>query len=161
MKMTSKQLLDRHDEIKDRISKKYGFFLYFLLQNIFNISKLEELVESKGFSVKRKKVGYDILSEIYDGEKHIGLIQSTAGWPTIELLKFKGNKKIARSLAESDIIIEPVEGYHRILDWHDVCGKLHILAGGQIILNSLTDELKDQHVSKFINDNNLTSLIGK
>lgn len=154
--MTKQHLLKRHDEIKIRVCEKYGTRLYFLISNIFNVSKLENLVESFGYQTKRKNQGHDIFSEIYENEKLIGIIESRVGWPTIEIFKFKGNKKIARKLAQSDIIIEPVKGFHRILDWHDVDGKLQILGGGQIILNAISDLLDMDMCDKFLQDIKIT-----
>lgn len=155
-KWTADELLARHDEIRDRVCERYGAQLYFLLVNVLNVSMIEGLVESKGYITERKAANYDAYSEIKRDEKVIGVITCTAGWPTIEILKFSGNKKVVKDLATLDRVIEPVKGYHRILDWHEVEGKMQRLAGGQIILNLLSFEMPDDACDKLLRDSGFT-----
>jgi len=152
-KWTADELLARHDEIRDRVCERYGAQLYFLLVNVLNVSMIEGLVESKGYATERKTTSYDAYSKIKRDGKVIGIIECRVGWPTIEILKFRGNKKVAKDLATLDRVIEPIRGYHRILDWHEVEGKMQKLAGGQIILNLLSHEMPDDLCDQLLGDN--------
>ena len=158
-KWTVDELSARHYEIRDRVCERYGAQLYFLLVNVLNVSMIEGLVESKGYITERKATNYDAYSEIKRDEKVIGVITCTVGWPTIEIFKFRGNKKVAKDLATLDRVIEPVKGYHRILDWHEVKGKMQKLAGGQIILNLLSHEMPDDLCDQLLGDNIISKSI--
>ena len=151
-KWTADKLIARHEEIRDRVMERYGDQLYFVLVNVLNVSMIEELVQSKGYATERKMSSYDAYSEIKQDGKVIGIIECRAGWPSIEVLKFKGNKKVAKDLAILDRVIEPVKGYHRILDWHEVEGKMQKLAGGQIILNILSSEMPNDLCDKLLSN---------
>lgn len=151
--MTDKEkYLKRFYEIKNRVVKKYGAYLYFLIADIINICAIEKVVEDAGFTTKRINLKENGLtySEVYKGDKHIASIQGGYGFATIEFVP--RNKGLARKLSKNELFIEPIKGVHRVLDWHEVEDKMHILAGGEIVLHAIPNELSDETCKDFFKD---------
>jgi len=159
--MTIEELKTRHDEISTRVCDRLGAFLYFLIIDVINISKLEKICEDAGYRTERKTFArskYTIYSEVYNDDKLIASISGNVGWPTIEFYKGNKIKNKIKKIAENDIFLKPIKGWHRVLDWHKVEGKLHILANENksIVLHSLSDSLSDETVNDFLIKNKLT-----
>ena len=76
------------------------------------------------------------------------------GFPSIELLK--RNKKHAIKISKSNLVIEPIKGVHRVLEWHETEGKFHILAGGEIVLHFIPVDITIEMAQKFFEKNKIT-----
>jgi hypothetical protein len=79
----------------------------------------------------------------------------------MEFLKRK-RKIVANSkITEDALVIKPIEGIHRILDWHSVKGKMHCLLGGQTVLHLMPAELTDELMQEWITKLELQPLVDK
>jgi hypothetical protein len=58
--------LKEFESNKNQIIEKYGMFIYFLIQNVINVSSLEQLVETNGCETKRRIVDKTVYSDIYN-----------------------------------------------------------------------------------------------
>ncbi len=90
----------------------------------------------------------EIFSLILFEGKEVGFID-LQGFPSIQLHKRK--RKFAKKF-KTDLLIKPIKGVHRVLDWHTVSGYEHRLAGGQTVLHGtpsvFTKELMDEWIIK-------------
>lgn len=59
-------------------------------------------------------------------------------------------------VSKSDLVIEPIEGVHRVLGWHEIEGKYHILAGGQIVLHFIPMDITEEIAEKFFKGNKIS-----
>jgi hypothetical protein len=155
------EFMKRFDDIKNPLIEKYGLFLYFLAEDVLNISHMEKQCEAVGYRTNRLKFehSYSIYSEIFDGSgKLIGVI-SNQGLPSIEFYKRK--RKFAEPLKNHVDVIKPIKGVHRILDWHTVRGKYHCLAGGETVLHFMPLNITDEDMQKFLSKTNLLDKVEK
>lgn len=154
--MTKEEFLDRYNKIKHPIIEKYGFFIWYLAESLFNIRVMEDICINAGFRVERKNVDYMMYSKVFDGDVLIAHIECQ-GLPSIEL--YKGKRKYSKLLSKDLNIIEPIKGVHRILDWHTVKGKNHCLAGGETVLHLNPVEITDEMMMDFVTKVNLLDKI--
>lgn len=133
-----------------KLADKYGF-IYLTIDAIVTINRLEKLVEAAGFTVKRITKYFNIngvlYSEIYYNEKIVGTID-LQGFPSI--IFDKGKRKLASLIEENELVIPPIKGVHRILEWHTVKGKRHCLAGGETVLHCLPTEMTEDFIKEQI-----------
>ena len=124
---------------------------YFLVSDVIHINKLEALVEKYGFAVERQDKDYlttNVLwSKVLFENKIVGHID-LQGFPSIEFYKRK--RKLAALVAKDDMVIAPIEGIHRILDWHTVKNKMHCLAGGETVLHVLPEEMTEEIMVEWV-----------
>lgn len=148
--MKKQDFIEYYEGNKASLCEQFGAYLYFLSNEIITLSTIEERVSSLGYEVERKHSRncnsyYTIIK--WEG-KEIGVID-IQGFPSIEI--YKGNRiKHATKFAKLEGTIEPIKGVHRILDWHDVKGKFHILAGGETIIHFLPLDLSTDTVIDFL-----------
>lgn len=150
---------DRYNERQNRISEKYGLYLYYLIQSIFNVNHLEELVEEQGYEVKRIKDYWPhaLYSEILFDGKMIGTLHGDV-IPNITIDR-RQRTRHARPLVNAiDELTTPTKGIHRILEWHEVEGKMHKLAGGETVLYIDPVEISNEEIDDFLTK---TGLIDK
>jgi len=153
--MNKEEFIKYNNDIKDTLFEKYGAYLGFLALDVFNINHMEKACEEVGFKTVRKPYQGDprvFYSEIYDNDKLIGNI-SNQGLPSIEL--YRRCRKYAKLLEKREDIIEPINGIHRILEWHTVKGKCHNLAGGETVLHFLPVEISDDDMIDFLTKTNM------
>lgn len=159
--MTKEDFIGRMSKIKNPLCEKYGAFLYFIASDVINISHMEKVCENMGYTTKRKRFEGDstrIYSEIYHDDKHIGVIDNQ-GLPSVEI--YKRNGKHAAKISAHETIIEPIEGVHRILDWHTTKGKFHKLAGGEVVLHFLPVDITDEMMNDFLTKTKLIDKVGE
>jgi len=152
--MTKNEYMKIHDRVHNTLTKKYGSMLYFLCVDILNLSQMEKVVHNLGYKTIRKKIDYTPYDILYHNDKEIGKLVPCVGFPSIELKK--RNKKHARIISKSELVIEPIIGVHRILDWHEVDGKFQILAGGEIVLNFIPVDITIEMAEKFFKDSKIS-----
>lgn len=157
--MTKEEYIKYYYDIKNNIIEKYSMCFGYLIIDIYNILKIEKVFEELGFITKRKTYTdsplSEFYSEIYDKEKLIGII-SINGVPQVRLLN--RCRKYAKLIEKREDVIEPIEGIHRILRWHTIKGKYHILAGGETVLYFLPVKITDEEAIDFLTK---TELIDK
>lgn len=128
--------------------------------NVLGLSKIEKLVEAKGFTTNRISIDRSAYTEIHFNNKIVGIIEATGNFPTVTF--DKGCRKHAEKFLKDDDVIAPIKGIHRILDWHDVKKeKMHCLAGGQTVLHFKPFDFSVEYVGKFLKDTKLDSVIEK
>ena len=146
---TKKEFIEYYEGIKARLCEKFGSYLYFLSNDIITLNTIEEKVSSLGYGVERKHNSGIYYTTITWEEKEIGVINIQGSFPSIEV--FKGNRtKHATKFAKLEGVIEPIMGIHRVLDWHEVKGKFHILAGGETIIHFLPLDISVETVIDFL-----------
>ena len=149
--MTKDEFVEKFG-IKYDLMEKYNL-VYFIVGDLLNINKVETMLEKYGFKCVRQTenytVNYNLWSKIYFEDIEIGLID-LQGFPSITFYKRK--RKFAKLIQKDELILKPIEGVHRILDWHTVEGNLHCLANGESVLytipSELTEELIKDHITK-------------
>jgi len=154
--LTKEEYIARQDMIHNPIIEKYGLIIHYLLADVFNISAMEKICENLGYTTVRVKYEMDkfsFYSQLYFGKKLIGTI-SNQGLPSIEL--YKRNKKHAAIISKDDKFITPIKGIHRVLDWHEVQGKYHILANNEIVLHFLPVVIDEEMITEFLNKTGLS-----
>jgi len=138
------------EEFKEKFPLKKKFMdkyqrAYFLVKEVLNINKCEKIVEQYGFTVKRITEHYlsqgILYSEVYFDNKLVATID-LQGFPSIEFHKRK--RKFAKMIEADEDVIVPIPTIHRILDWHDVKGKMHCLAGGETVMHVLPVEITEE-----------------
>ena len=133
---------------------------YFLVSDVIHINKLETLVEKYGFTVERQDKDYltshVLWSKVLFEDKIVGHID-LQGFPSIEFHKRK--RKLAAIVVKDDMVIAPIEGIHRILDWHTVKGKMHCLVGGETVLHVLPDEMTEEVMTEWIEKLGVQALV--
>jgi hypothetical protein len=139
--MTKDEFYEQHNEIRDRVTEKYGSALYYLANSVINNSKIEQVLEAEfGLSCVRESIGtFMAISQIYDGETHIGCISNGCiGFPEV---LFYGHDRmdLVKEISKNDLFIKPTKGIHRILEWHDVEDKLQVLANDVVIYSQPCD----------------------
>lgn len=153
--MTKEEYINHYDEIRNTLFEKYGKFFGYLIIDVFNILHMEKACEEVGLTTKRShynKESFQFYSEIYDKEKLIGII-SNQGTPEIQFLN--RCRKYTKLIERRNDIIEPIDGVHRVLRWHTVKGKYHILAGGETVLHFLPVKITDEDAIDFLTEKNL------
>ena len=151
--MTKKEFIKAIDKHKKALHSAFGSYLTMLAKDVMNISKIEEDIEAiPGYTTERFANHGMPYSKIFFNKKDIGTID-LQGFPTIMLRK--RNKKHAIVLMELPGVIEPIDGIHRVLAWHTVEGKMHKLAGGEIVLNFMPREFTVKQIEKFLKDTKL------
>jgi len=154
--MTKEEYIKKSDNIRNQIIEKYGTMAYYLISDIFNISYMESVCEKIGYKTSRKRIQTTLYSKLFDeNNKEIGVI-SNQGCPTIEI--YKRNKKHAIKISKDKNVIDPIDGVHRVLSWHSVEGKLHKLAGGEIVLHFIPVEIPDDDIQDFIENKKMKEL---
>jgi hypothetical protein len=155
--MTKDEFMSYVDGIKNPLYTKYGAFLWYLANDVLTIGYLETICENMGFTTERAQLPetYTVYSKLLKDGKEIGII-SNQGFPTIEL--YNRCRKYSKLIVKSKETIEPIKGVHRVLEWHTVKGKLHILAGGQTVIHFLPLNITDDEMVKFLTK---TKLIDK
>ena len=159
--MTKEEFIKRCDDIKNPLIEKYGYLLYFLADDVFNIGYMEKQCEAVGYKTKRFQYqhGNSFYSELYDkNDNQIGVI-SNQGSPSIEFHKRK--RKFAEPLKNHKDVIKPIKGIHRILEWHKVRGNYHCLAGGQTVLHFMPVNITDEMMQDFLIKTNLIDFVEK
>ena len=162
--MTAEQFRDKFSlKAKATLMDKYGL-AYFVVNDVININNAEDLATKYGFTVERQTddyaTRYFLWSKIFFEGKLVGHID-LQGFPSMEFLKRK-RKLVANSkIAEDALVIKPIQGIHRILDWHSVKGKMHCLAGGQTVLHLMPAELTDELMQEWITKLELQPLVDK
>lgn len=147
--MTKEEFLTRFNNIKNPLCDKYGGFLYFLASDVLNISHMEKVCQSYGYTTNRVRYGSgSFYSEIKYNEKIIGAIENQGGFPSIEI--YNRQRKHAKIISENETVIKGIKGVHGILDWHTTKGKFHILAGGQTVLHFLPLDITDEMMIDFL-----------
>ena len=155
--MTKEEWIEKNNNIKNPIIEKYGIMEYYVINDVFNINFMEDICISLGYTTKRCNIEFTIYSKLFDeNSKEIGII-SNQGCPSIEI--YKRNKKHAIKISKNENVISPIEGIHRILDWHTVEGKLHKLAGGEIVLHFKPLEISDKEIQTFNEKTKILELI--
>jgi hypothetical protein len=144
--MTSEEFILKYNRWKDPLIKEYGEYLYFLASDVV-IYEIEAKVENLGYKTVRKKIHTNTFSDILFDGKVIGTIENV-GLPTI-MVNRGFRTEHARKFSKLDGVIEPIQGVHRILEWHEVEGKLHKLAGGETIINFMPYEISLEYMRKF------------
>jgi len=156
-KMTKEEFIELNNSIKNSIIEKYGDMAYYVINDIFNVGFMEDICIELGYTVTRCNLDFTIYSKLFDENgKEIGVI-SNQGTPSIEI--YKRLKKHAIKISKNENVISPIEGIHRILDWHTVEGKLHKLAGGEIILHFKPLEITDEEIKEFDNRTKMLDLL--
>ena len=139
--------------LKIKLIEKYSI-VYFLVRDVLNINKCEDIIKEFGFTVKRITKDYKdrgiLYSEVFYNEKEVACID-LQGFPTI--MFHKRQRKLAKLIINHTDVIAPIPGIHRILEWHSVKNKkLQCLAGGQTIMHilpvELTEEILDDEIKK-------------
>lgn len=155
---TNRDMIINHFDKKD--DEHYSYMIYMMASMIFNITYMEELVEKLGYTTKRRQLSdkWTCVSDIYHNDEQIGVI-SCLVYP--EIMMYKGHKGISKEISKDVNALVPIEGHHRILDWHDVEDKLHLLAGGEIVIHFLPLELSIEKVEKFVNNTKLDQILTK
>lgn len=157
--MTKEEYITLYKNIQEPIVEKYGSFLYFLINDIVSVRNMETICEKYGFTTERVVEPRCVYSKLFYNSKLIGCISTNQGSPSIEFNK--RCRKYSRMLIGCEEIIEPIEGIHRILEWHDVEGKLHKLAGGQTILHFKPFEITEDEMIRFLTKTNLLDKVDK
>ena len=146
--------------LKPDLIKKYGIHAYLLIQNIIDINNAEKLLENSGFTVKRITDKYIktglMFSEIYYQDKLVGEID-LQGFPSI--MFYKRKRKLVSLIKENDLIMKPIKGVHRILDWHTVKGNMHCLAGGETVLHCIPTIMTEELIEEWIIKLKIQSLV--
>ncbi len=157
--MTKEEFIEKNNNIKNTIIEKYGDMAYYVISDIFNVGFMEDICIELGYTVTRCNIDFTIYSKLFDenGEE-IGVI-SNQGTPSIEI--YKRLKKHAIKISKNINVIKPIEGIHRILDWHTVEGKLHKLAGGEIVLHFIPLEISDDDIKEFNEKTKILELLKK
>ena len=142
---------------------KYGL-VYFIVKDVIDINNAEDLAEKYGFTVERQTEDYStryfLWTKIFFEGKLVGHID-LQGFPSMEFMKRK-RKLVANSKITDDaLVIKPINGIHRVLDWHKVKGKMQCLAGGQTVLHLMPTELTDELIQEWIIKLELQPLIDK
>jgi len=145
--MTKEEFLTIFNNIKNPLCDKYGGFLYFLASDVINISHMEKVCQSFGYTTNRIRYFHSFYSEIKFNEKVIGVIDNH-GLPSIKI--YNKQRKHAKIISEHENIIEGIIGVHGILDWHTTKGKFHILAGGETVLHFLPLNITDEMMIDFL-----------
>ena len=133
--MSKDEYMNLYNSVKDRLNDEFGYYLFIVIDNTLNINKMETVVEKMGYVTKRMTEfgpGRTYSDIFYDG-KIIGYIECSP-FPSITISR-RYRTKHARKIAENENVIAPIKSVHRILQWHDVEGKLHKLAGGETLLH--------------------------
>ena len=158
--MTKEEFLVYNDSIKTPHCAKYGAFLWFLANDILTINHIENICEKMGFTTERVRIPqtYSVYAKLFKDGKEIGTI-SNQGLPTIEL--YNRCRKYSKLIVKSKETIEPIEGVHRVLAWHTVKGKLHILAKGQTVIHFLPLNITDEDMVDFLTKSDLIDKIEK
>ena len=148
--MTAEQFKEKY-LCNDDLIKKYQF-VYLLINDIININNAEELIIKYGFTVKRVTECFPkdrFYSEIFSNNKLVGFID-LQGFPHIIFEPRKRKLIIVSKIMNDELIIKPINGIHRILDWHNVKNKMHCLAGGQTILHLAPIVLTEEIIKEYI-----------
>lgn len=155
--MNSKEYLYLLDIQKERISEKYGNFMYYLISNIFNINSISKTIETvSGYKTERVIVDNIAFDDILYNNKIIGKIECIGSFPNIVFQK--GCRYHAKKFIK--YAIEPIIGLHRILEWHDIREKkMHCLAGGQTVLHFLPLDITNEEIDNFIKKLKLEPLV--
>lgn len=145
------------------LQDKFGL-AYYLVSDVININKAEELVTKYGYTVERQTDDYVsryfLWSKVFYDGKLVGAID-LQGFPSIEFSK-RTRKIITNSnITQDDLVIKPIIGIHRILDWHTVKGKMHCLAGGETILHLMPTELTDELIQEWVEKLDLQPIVEK
>jgi len=157
--MTKEEYIEKTNNIKTPIIEKYGNMAYYVISDIFNVGFMEDICVELGYTVKRCNIEFTIYSKLFDENgKEIGVI-SNQGTPNIEI--YKRLKKHAIKISKNINVIPPIKGIHRILDWHTVEGKLHKLAGGEIVLHFSPLEISDDEIKTFTEKTKILELLEK
>lgn len=158
--MTAEQFKANHS-LKPTLVDKYGL-AYFVVNDVININNAEELATKYGFTVERQTEDYAtryfLWSKIFFEGKLVGHID-LQGFPSMEFIKYKRKIVTNSKITEDAMVIKPIEGIHRILDWHTVKGKMHCLAGGQTVLHLLPADITDEIIQEWINKLELQPLV--
>jgi hypothetical protein len=160
--MTAEQFKTKFSH-KTTLIDKYGL-VYFVVNDVININNAEELATKHGFEVERQTDDYTtryfLWSKIFFEGKLVGHID-LQGFPSMEFLKSKRKIVTNSKIAEDAMVIKPIEGIHRILDWHTVKSKMHCLAGGQTVLHLMPVELTEELMQEWITKLQLQPLVDK
>jgi len=159
IKMTKEEFIEKNNNIKNPIIEKYGIIAYYVISDIFNVGFMEDICIELGYTVTRCNIDFTVYSKLFDENgKEIGVI-SNQGTPSIEI--YKRLKKHAIKISKNVNVIPPIKGIHRILDWHTVEGKLHKLAGGEIVLHFIPLEISDEKIQTFTEKTKILELLEK
>ncbi len=117
------------------LMKKYTMS-YLIVSAIANIVRCEKILTDLGFTVERNTEHFNtigiLFSKVFWNGEEVGSID-IQGFPAIEFNKKK--RHLAARLEDSEFVIAPIKGIHRVLDWHTTSGKMHKLAGGQTVMH--------------------------
>lgn len=142
---------------------KYGL-AYFIIKDVIEINKAETLLEKYGFTVERQIKDYQerniMWSKVFKDGKEVAYVD-LQGFPSIEFHKRKRKILINSQITDDTLVIEPIKGVHRILDWHTVKNKMHCLAGGQTVLYLLPTEITDELLQEWVIKLNLQPIVDK
>lgn len=140
--------IEKFEEQQKRIVDTYGAYMYYLIINIFNVNYMSSIFDDIDdyTTVRKTTTTKEIYDELFYKGTHIGHISSSV-FPCIEF--YKKYRKHAKMFAK--YAIEPIPGYHRILEWHDIkYKKMHCLAGGETVLHFDFADISNDDIDKFI-----------
>ena len=160
--MTAEQFKSKFS-LKPSLIDKYGL-AYFIVSDVVNINNAEDLLTKYGFTSERQTEDYVtrnlLWAKVFFEGKYLGVID-LQGFPSIEFEKRKRKLVTNSKITSDNLVINPINGIHRILDWHSVKGKMHCLAGGQTVLHLLPTEMTDELLSEWVDKLGIQSIVEK